>query len=229
MASIEVTPALVFTALSALGSLLAATWAVSRRSRDWDEVEKHRRQLYGDPENHKKGLIDQYNDLHRVIHGDPDARVAGIITRLETVESAAEMDALRNAVTAVSNQMKIIMRALGARGSGEHDMILAVQAHMRKHAVDAAARASIHLARRRIIADQEARLLGEPLDDSAFAETIIAAIAEEEPPRSEDVTPQVPPPNPARKAPFRTPPPFEPSGGPRFNPEDTGRHRRPKG
>lgn len=216
MATIDISPALVFTALSALGSLLAATWAVSRRSRDWDEVEKHRKVLFGEPENKKHGLIEQILVHDAALHGDDSKKTAGLVERVKELESGTRVAQLEKTAEQVAYQMKIIMQALGAKGSGEHDMIVAIQSNLEQHAAKTAAKTAIQLARRRVIADQEARL--HELDDTQFVDTVLAEIQDEP-----DPFPRVEHAEPPKR--LRTPTPFE---APRFNPEDTGKHPRRK-
>lgn len=222
MATIEVSPALILSALGALGSLLAATWAVSRRSRDWDEVEKHRKVLFGEPENKRHGLIEQVVEHDAALHGDETKKSPGLVERVVALESGARITQLEEAVTQAAFQMKVIMRALGAKGSGEHDMIVAIQSHLEQQAAKTAAHTAVQIARRRIVADQEARL--HERDDTQFVETILAEIAEV-PESLSDEGPSSPHPPQLPNKRLRTPPPFE---APRFNPEDTGRHPRRK-
>lgn len=67
MAAIEITPYLVFSAGGWLISMLVATWAMSRRSKNWDEAESHQLALYGDPKKGELGLVQKNKQLEDAV------------------------------------------------------------------------------------------------------------------------------------------------------------------
>lgn len=61
------TPQLIIAAVAWLVSLLAATWALSRRSKNWDDAEDHHLTLYGDLREEKPGLVQQFKQLQDIV------------------------------------------------------------------------------------------------------------------------------------------------------------------
>lgn len=112
MAAIEITPYLLFTTGGWLVSMLVATWAVSRRSKSWDEAESHQLTLYGDPKKGELGLVQKNKQLEEAVealtkqikwlksalnaHGsDEHVIAAGVIrTIVEHAQSAATRRAI---------------------------------------------------------------------------------------------------------------------------------------
>ncbi len=138
MATIEITPALLISALMALGSLLATTIVLSRRTQGWDDASKVKRiVLDGDPENGKPSLITKF-DKHKE---DTEREIASLKAKAE--ESDLYIRALK--------------RALNAHGSGsdEHVIVSAVHDTIGKRVREEIASSS--QARRAIIVDQERR------------------------------------------------------------------------
>lgn len=151
MATIEITPALLISALMALGSLLTTTIVLSRRSQGWDDATKVKRiVLDGDPENGKPSLITKF-DKHKE---DTEREIASLKAKAE--ESALYIRALK--------------RALNAHGSGsdEHVIVSAVHDTIDKRVREEIASSS--QARRAIIVDQERRFDAREyeVDDDPF-------------------------------------------------------------
>lgn len=200
--SIELTPAVLLSAGSALVSLLVATWALSRRSKGWDEAERLRLIIEGDPLSHdehaKKGLSRQLEDMR---------------TR--------DLPTLRDAVTAMTTIMRWIRKGLNAHGSDEYTVVEGVRKSIIEAASIEAKRLDALRARRALIRDQEQRMSrGEPVTEmpSEFDEIDSEpfetdAGQEHSDSQADRFTPVRP-----KQLPLRTPAPF--------SPDDTGGHRR---
>ncbi len=61
--SIEITPGLIATAVGWISSSLMAAWTLSRRSKQWDEVEDVLAAVFGDRKTGQKGLASKHDDL----------------------------------------------------------------------------------------------------------------------------------------------------------------------
>ena len=61
--SIEITPGLIATAVGWISSSLTAAWILSRRSKQWDEVEEVVVAVFGDRKTGQKGLALKHDDL----------------------------------------------------------------------------------------------------------------------------------------------------------------------
>jgi len=95
MAAVEITPYLVFSAGGCLISMLVATWALSRRSRSWDDSESHQLALYGDPKKGELGLVQKNKQLE------------------DTVEALAkQLKSLKSALNAHGSDEHIIVAAV---------------------------------------------------------------------------------------------------------------------
>lgn len=103
--TVEITIPLALGLFSALSSMLLATWALSRRSRDWDKAEQLEIiVVLGDPKTGKKSIIRELEELHT--HTLPE---------------------MRDAIGECVRQLKILKTALNAHGSDEHIVIEAVE------------------------------------------------------------------------------------------------------
>lgn len=179
--SFELTPALILTSLGALSSLLVATWALSRRSRDWDEAERLRKLIDGEPDKEKAGLLRELHELRtRVI---PE---------------------LQDAVATVTSHVRWLKYGLGAHGSEEHVVIAAVRDSI---ATQASEMAKVEIARVRKSAEHLRKLLREnqdrafertSRDESSFVDEVLGRIDAPSPPSdvSSDQTPEMSPPSP---------------------------------
>lgn len=137
MAVIELTPTLTLSLLGTLTSLLVATWALSRRSRGWDEAERLKKRLEGDPEKREKGLIDQFEDLKEDLY-------------------ERQLPPLRDAIQAAVKQLKWVRRGLSAHGSDEHTIVENVRNSITETARNEATRIARDT-RKMIILEQAAR------------------------------------------------------------------------
>ncbi len=61
--SIEITPGLIAAAVGWISSSLMAAWTLSRRSKQWDEVEDVVTAVFGDRKTGQKGLVSKHDDL----------------------------------------------------------------------------------------------------------------------------------------------------------------------
>lgn len=220
MASIEITWTTAGLALTALGSLLTATWALSRRSQRWDTADELEKVIYGDPKSSdpiiQRGVLWTLRDhLGWKKIGDP------------LPESSFRQVML--VVATVVSQMKGMRRGLGAHKSDEHSIELAVRKSLGQldEPEEQAPRAEVRRNRRGLAADQGERFAARESVDAVF---------EEEDPFPAEPQPDHRAPRPAtNRGPQARPalrPPIpreEPSGGDRVSrpggPEDTGRFR----
>lgn len=146
VANLEITAPLVLSTLAALASLLGATAAISRRTRDWDDVEKIKKIVIdGDPENDRPSLL---------------SRVKTLEDDTEEIKADREADAL---------QVKYIKRALSAHGSDEHAIADAVRDYVgrqaKEHVQGEVAAAAASEVRRALIKSQNERF--EPRSEHA--------------------------------------------------------------
>lgn len=63
--TIDITPGLIATAVGWASSSLMAAWILSRRSKQWDEVEDVVTALFGDRKSKEKGLILKFEELEK--------------------------------------------------------------------------------------------------------------------------------------------------------------------
>jgi hypothetical protein len=231
VATIELTPALLFTSISALSSLLIATWALSRRSHGWDKADKLEKDLHGDREKETKGLIAEFKEFKKDVY-------------------ERQLPPVKDALSAVVNHVKFIRRGLNAHRSDEH----LIEADVRKSLGDIARDEAAKAARetRKKIVNEVARHVETHRPDDSFVTDVLSAI-EDSADSAEPETPHLPAP-PHRPQPPRNdgridtgrglqalPPPAlrrrptppiliprtDPSSDPPppYNPDDTGRHR----
>lgn len=159
MASIEISTPLVTTGLGWLTSTIILAWTLSRRSKNWDEAERHQKALYGDPDKHEIGLIQRVADLEEE-RVDP--------ARLTTFETS---------LTAVASRVKNMQRALNAHGSDEHVISEGVRKFVAEESVKAQHAAAE--ARKQILADQEQRF--RPSHEDAIVVTRLEPIPRVDP------------------------------------------------
>lgn len=137
--SVELTPAFLLSAGSALVSLLVATWALSRRSKGWDDGERLRLIVEGNPASHdeyeKKGLKREVEDLRK-----------------------HELPTMQDAIVAATTVMRWIRKGLNAHGSDEMTVVDGVRRSIIEMANIEAKRLDAMRARRALIRDQEARM-----------------------------------------------------------------------
>jgi hypothetical protein len=107
---IDVNLATLSLAASALGSVILATWALSRRSQNWDQTEAHDKLLHGDKDSKdpllNRGIVGVLRDFLGVAPGEPLPEVK-YKTALQSITSLAD-------------QQKRFARGTGAHGSDEH-------------------------------------------------------------------------------------------------------------
>jgi hypothetical protein len=135
VAAIELSAPLAATAVGWLLSTIVATWALARRSKNWDDAESHETALYG----HK---------------GEP-----GLIQRFKTLEEH-RVQAIEDALEALAERVKLLINALDAHGSGAHQIGENVRKKMREQAQEAYR--EIESQRRRLLADQSSRFEVRP-------------------------------------------------------------------
>lgn len=168
MSTIEITTPVLISAGLALASLLTATWALSRRSRGWDESTLI---TQGDPATGKKSL---------------NARVVDIEDR--------EIPTLKDTVLALGERVKWLSRALNAHGSDEHSVVRGARDTLDSVAREQArleiehGKKQAEKIRARLILEQGGRF-PLPRRDDEFVESIIDAIA---PPDSDETPPERP-------------------------------------
>ncbi len=230
MASIELTPALLLTSLSALSSLLVATWALSRRSHGWDKADALEKELYGDREKDTKGFIAEFKEFKKDVY-------------------ERQLPPVKDALSAVVNHVKFIRRGLNAHRSDEHLIEEDVRSSIASLARDEAAKAARQT--RKKIVSEVARHVETHRPDDSFVASVMSAI-EEDTDSVEPETPHAPPPY--RPQPLRNDGRIDTSRGlqvlpptlqkrnlpsaivipredptsdapPPYNPDDTGRHR----
>ncbi len=100
--SIEVTPALIATAVGWFASSVMATWTLSRRSRLWDETEDVIYVVFGDRKTSVKGLQQKFDDLHKEVLED-HAKMRGLLRALDA--NAADEQGVEQAVR---NKLKLL-------------------------------------------------------------------------------------------------------------------------
>lgn len=145
--TVEITVPLALGLFSALSSMFLATWALSRRSRDWDKAEQLEVVVItGDPKTGKKSIVRELEDLRD--HDLPE---------------------IRNALNETVRQLKILKLALNAHGSDEHVVVEAVERMIQSAAQQAASaeyekrRREAQRMRKLIIEEQNERLNTGPL------------------------------------------------------------------
>lgn len=79
--SIEITPGLIAMAVGWVSSSLTAAWVLSRRSKQWDEIEDAVTVLFGDRKTGQKGLAQRFDDLAADVDEDA-ARLRGALRAL---------------------------------------------------------------------------------------------------------------------------------------------------
>jgi hypothetical protein len=79
--TIEITPGLIAMTLGWATSSLTAAWVLSRRSKQWDEVEDAIVVLFGDRKLGQKGLAQRFDDLVHDVDEDA-ARLRGALKAL---------------------------------------------------------------------------------------------------------------------------------------------------
>lgn len=238
MATIELTPTLILSSLGMLASLLVATFALSRRSRGWDEAENLRKKLEGDDEKGKKGLIREFEDFRTDIY-------------------ERQLPPMRDGLSAVTSRVKSISRGLSAHRSGEREIEEDVRGSITAMARDEASKAA-QAARKRIIGEVARQFdIHDRASTESFTAGVLSAIEESDPFPSERGReresqpslmgrldgrldtgrgfPALPPPAQRRRPtqtsipreePESTPPERErPSRPQSYNPDDTGKFR----
>jgi hypothetical protein len=79
--TIEITPGLIAMSLGWVSSSLTAAWVLSRRSKQWDEIEDAVTVLFGDRKTGQKGLAQRFDDLVADVDEDA-ARLRGALKAL---------------------------------------------------------------------------------------------------------------------------------------------------
>lgn len=110
---IEVTPALLATAVGWIVSSVTAAWTLSRRSKQWDEIEDVIYVVFGDRKMAIKGLQQKYLDLLDDVEED-HAKLRGLLRALDAnaADEQSVEDAVRNKIRSLSFH--------GAQTSGSH-------------------------------------------------------------------------------------------------------------
>lgn len=94
---IEVTPALIAIAVGWFASSATAVWTLSRRSKQWDEIEDVIFVVFGDRKTATKGLQQKYLDLLDDMVEDR-AKMRGLLRALDA--NAADEQSVEDAVRA---------------------------------------------------------------------------------------------------------------------------------
>jgi vacuolar-type H+-ATPase subunit C/Vma6 len=102
MASIEITLPIVTFGATWLMSTVGLSWTLSRRSRAWDESDRHQKALFGDPDKLDVGVVKQLADLKNDVnmvrkalnaYGDSEATVVeNVAKRISEVSLKALHD-----------------------------------------------------------------------------------------------------------------------------------------
>lgn len=118
---IEVTPALIAIAVGWLASSATAAWTLSRRSKQWDEIEDVIFVVFGDRKTATKGLQQKYLDLLDDMVEDR-AKIRGLLRALDAnaADEQSVEDAVRAKIKAITAQhlAMIPTPAFGMPGAG---------------------------------------------------------------------------------------------------------------
>ncbi len=118
-------------------------------------------QNWDDAESHEKTL-----------YGNPREGIAGVVQRVASLEDA---------VGELTTKVKLLVNALDAHGSGEHQITEGVRRKIREHA--SAVYEEVIKARKAVIAEQTGRFHTPALPprDDTFVKNVLGAIEEDDP------------------------------------------------